>query len=313
MGLKDKNSQWFKSLTSSTGRPPFEAFYIYILCGLIGYSVADLSVLHYRPSMLPQKAPPEKPPSLSRFKSLGSNDVRSITQRNIFNDDGKIPPALSSGEKKEEFFDGPPTKSRLPLTLLGTIVHLNPERSIATISKSNTVESYRVGEEIETMAVVTKIERRKVVFRNLATRKLEFIDIPDEGPAVSLKTSAVKTTLDDGEVKKDGEFRFRISRDDLNKYTSDLGNILKQARMVPNIIPGSGGKIDGFRFVSIQPDSIFAKLGFKPGDTIKSVNDEAVTTPTQAMEMYQSLKSSDRLNLSVNRDGRDEVFDYTIE
>ena len=83
--------------------------------------------------------------------------------------------------------------------------------------------------------------------------------------------------------------------------------------MVPNIVPGSGGKIDGFRFVSIQPDSIFSKLGFKPGDIIKSVNDEEVTSPTQAMEMYQSLKSSDQLNLSVTRDGRDETFDYRIE
>ncbi|MCB0357383.1 MAG: PDZ domain-containing protein, partial [Bdellovibrionales bacterium] len=103
------------------------------------------------------------------------------------------------------------------------------------------------------------------------------------------------------------------SRGDLDKYTSDLPSILKQARMVPNIIPGSGGKIDGFRFVSIQPDSIFAKLGFKPGDIIKGVNDEAVTSPTQAMEMYQSMKSSDRLNLNISRDGKDEVFDYTIE
>jgi len=240
--------------------------------------------------------------------------IRSITQRNVFNDDGKIPPALTSGEKKEDGFDGPPTKSRLPLTLLGTIVHLNPEKSIATISKSNTVDSYRVGEEIDSLAIVTKIERRKVIFRNLSTRRLEYIDIPEEGLSLNLKTaSPSKVSSEETEIKKDGEFRFRISRDDLNKYTGDLGNILKQARMVPNIIPGSGGKIDGFRFVSIEPDSIFSKLGFKPGDTIKSVNDEAVTTPTQAMEMYQSLKNSDRLSLSVNRDGRDESFDYTIE
>ncbi len=104
-----------------------------------------------------------------------------------------------------------------------------------------------------------------------------------------------------------------MKRSDLEKYTSDLPSILKQARMVPNIIPGSGGRVEGFRFVSIEPDSIFSKLGFKPGDVIKGVNNEPISSPTQAMEMYNTLKSSERLTLGVNRDGKDETFDYTIE
>lgn len=316
MGLKNFNSQWIKNLKSPQGRPPLEALYIYVFCILLGYGIADLTLLHFRPMMLPQKAPPEKPESDFRSTRLSASDFRSITQRNIFNDDGKIPPALSAGEKKQEDFDGPATKSRLPLKLLGTIVHVNPERSIATINQSNNneVQSFRVGERIGSMAEITKIERRKVTFRNLASRRMEYIDIPDEGFKVSLASPVSKpVATSDNEVQKDGEFRFRITRDDLSKYTSDLANIIKQARMVPNLVPGSGGKVDGFRFVSIQPDSIFARLGFKPGDIIKGVNGEPVSSPTQAMELYQSLKNSDSVNLSVNRDGRDEVFDYTIE
>jgi general secretion pathway protein C len=315
MGLKDINNQWIKNIKSPTGKPPFEAFYIYILCAIIGYGIADLSVLNYRPNMLPTKAPPSKPPNLQRKKIINSGDIRMITQRNIFNNDGKIPPALTAGEEKDQNLDAPPTKTRLPLNLLGTIVHLNPEKSLATINKTsnNEVDSFRVGENIESLAQITKIERKKVIFRNLATRRLEYIDIPEDEINVSLKAPTAKKVSNESDVKKDGEFRFRISRDDLNKYTNDLPTIIKQARMVPNLVPNSGGKIDGFRFISIQPDSIFERLGFKPGDIIKGVNGEPVNSPTQAMEMYQSLKSSENLNLSVNRDGKDEVFDFTIE
>ncbi len=314
MGLINKNSQWIKNVTSPLGKPPFEAAYVYILCALIGYSIADLSILNYRPELLPKKAPPTNPLKNFQQKNISASSYRDVTSRNIFNDDGEIPPALAASKKKEAPLDGPATKSRLPLKLLGTIVHLNAERSIATINKtsSNKMGSYRVGEEIESVAVITKIERRKVTFKNLASRRLEYIEIPEEGVRVSLKAPTTKKTSNNY-VKKDGEFRFRIERSNLDKYTGDLPNIIKQARMVPNIIPGSGGKIDGFRFVSIQPDSIFVKLGFKPGDIIKGVNNEPVTSPTQAMELYQSLKSSNSLNLNLSRDGRDEVFDYTIE
>ena len=299
------------------GRPPLEGIYIYILCFLIGYSIADLSILKYRPEMLPRKAPPTKTENQMARNNVTAIEYRSVLQRNIFSDDGKIPPPLSAGEKgQEEQIDAPAVLSKLPLKLMGTIVHLNPKKSIATINNSgrNETNSFRVGERIDSLAEITKIERRKVTFRNLSSRRLEYIEIPEEDTIRFGLTSPKKETTTAGtDVKKDGEFRFRISRDDLNKYTNDLPTIITQARMVPNIIPGSGGKIDGFRFVSIQPDSIFTQLGFKPGDIIKGVNDEPVTSPTQAMEMYQALKSTDSLSLNVNRNGRDETFDYTIE
>ncbi|MCB9026867.1 MAG: hypothetical protein H6625_11150 [Bdellovibrionaceae bacterium] len=180
MGLKTSSNQWFKNIISPTGRPPFEWLYIYILCALVGYSIADLNILTFRPQMLPKKAPPLKPKRMMRQKLISSSDLRKITDRNIFNNDGLIPPPLTDGEKKGENLDGPPVLSKLPLKLLGTIVHLDPNKSIATINKSsgNESESFRVGERIESLAEITKIERRKVIFRNLATRRLEYIEIP---------------------------------------------------------------------------------------------------------------------------------------
>ena len=204
-----------------------------------------------------------------------------------------------------------PVLSALPLSLEGTLVSSNPKHSVATINiKSKTETSaFMVDDEVRGMARITAIERRKVIFRNLTNHHLEYIEIPKDGAL----TFGRKEVAKGEEVQKGGEFEFTMNRGDLNKYISNLGAILNQARMVPNIIPGTGGKVDGFRFVSIQPDSIYTKLGFKPMDVIKAVNGEEVNSPTKAMELYNALRSSaNTINLGVERNGTDSDFQYNI-
>lgn len=300
-------------LSSEDGRPPFEKFYIYILVVFIGLLLADLTILQIRPSMLPTKPPPPLPVREDHQEIMSRMSYNDITSRNIFSPDGVIPPPLSSGENKGESDDGPAVLSQLPLKLEGTIVHANPKKSVATIllRSANATSSFTTGEDIESMARITKVERRKVTFRNLNNNRLEYIEIPKDG-AINFGMQAPVASSGPTEVEKRGEFDFAVKRSDLTKYTSDLSSILNQARMVPNIIPGTGGQVSGFRFVSIQPGSIYEKLGFKPMDVIKSVNGEAVNSPTKAMELYNALKSDSGVTLSVDRNGREETFKYNI-
>jgi len=283
--------------------------YIYALALLTGYWLADLGVLYVRPSMLPTQPPPNRPNVQLHQDFANVSQYQKVLDRNIFNSDGKIPPPITS-DGSSPGQDAAPVPSQLPLALQGTLVHANPRRSVATISAKGKTDSkpYMVDDDIEGMARVTKVERRKVIFRNLNNQRLEFIDIPQS----SSVTFGVREVKGGEEVQKKSEFDFSMKRADIIKYTSDLGNVLQQARMIPNIIPGSGGKVDGFKFVNIQPDSIFARLGFKPGDVIKGANGEPVTSPTKAMEMYNAMKTENRIRLTVERNGRDETFNYDI-
>lgn len=295
----------------SKGRPPFEAFYIYILALLIGYMIADLGILAVRPSMLPTQPPPVKPQRMADTHYVSEAQFGKIVDRNVFNADRKIPPALTSGEGPGAV-DLPPVASQLPLKLEGTLVHINPKKSVASISlkSKNEVQAFMVDSMIEGMAKVTAIERRKVIFRNTNNNRLEYIEIPKD----TAMTFGVGNPIQgQEEVMRKGETEFTVRRGDINKYTADLGSILQQARMVPNIIPGSGGQVQGFRFVAIQPGSIYEKLGFKPMDVIKKVNGEDVNSPTKAMELYNALKSEGHINLTVERNGRDEQFNYSIQ
>lgn len=308
-----QNSSKFLASWSSKNRPPFEAFYIYILGLFIGYLIADLGILAVRPGMLPTQPPPMRPAKMAAPNFTSPSNYVKIEKRDVFNQDGVIPPAMKGGDcQGPECNGGAPVLSQLPLKLEGTLVHANPKKSVATITAKSKSEAqaYMVDQEIDNMARVTGIERRRVIFRNLNNNRNEYIEIPKD----STITFGVKDPgpVGGGEVQQKGDFEYTMRRSDINKYLGNLGEILQQARMIPNIVPGSGGRVDGFKFVNIQPGSIFEKLGFKPGDTLKKVNGEEINTPTKGMEMFNALKAESRLQLSVERNGREETFKYDI-
>jgi len=296
-----------------TPHPPFEKWYPYILFIFIGYCLADLSILAYRDRMLPDSAPAAHPKAPLVDTSPSRMAYNDIISRNIFNSSGVIPDALvdkngGPNQHKEQA----PVLSQLPLNLIGTLVHSNPEKSIAAVEirGKNQVISYIPGKEIEGLATIVSVERQKVIIRNLNSNRLEYIEMKKEATKVAFGGSTVATPGKD--VQKVDDNHFVIKRSDLLKYTSDLSSILMQARAVPNREPGTGN-INGFRILDMQPGSIYEQLGLQRMDVIKSVNGTPVDSPAKAMELYQTLKNSGDLNITVDRGGKTETKNYNIQ
>ncbi|OFZ10945.1 MAG: hypothetical protein A2Z20_08835 [Bdellovibrionales bacterium RBG_16_40_8] len=317
MSIVDKFQPFLTRAQKPTTRPPLEKYYVFFLAIMIGYVVADLGLLYVRPMLLPkedqQENQPVKPFQKSQIRSHTLTEYNVITSRNIFNEDGKIPTALGAQEKSTDNSERPAVLSQLPIQLLGTIVHFNPKMSIATIniSSKGISMSYKVDEEIENLARITKVERKKLTFINLNNNMPEYIEIPDDaGMNFGLQESSAPQSS--GVIEQKGRYDFAIKRTDLNSLTQNLSQLLQQARMEPVFSPDGIG-VDGFRFVNIQQGSVFEKLGFKIGDMIRSVNGEPVNSPTKAMEMYNLLKTSNSVQLGVDRDGREERFNYSIQ
>jgi general secretion pathway protein C len=303
--------------SSSSGRPPLEGLYAYMLAGLVAYGVADTVILAVRPIMLAKKPPSTTSAPTRRGAAPAKRSYESVYNRNIFNSKGEDPPALTEqgkpGEDEAQVEQQIAVKTQLPLTLEGTIVHANPKKSVATIvaKNSNDSKAYQVDDSIENLIQrITLIGRRRVEFINQQSGKLEFVEIPkDEKLSLSMKGPA-KPSGENEEVVKRGQFDFELQRSDVKKYLSDLSGILSQARMQPNL--GPDGSVKGFKFTGIQPGSIYEKLGFKVQDVIKSVNGEPVDSPTRAMELYNALKGQNFIELEVERNGRNEQFSYNI-
>ncbi len=289
-----------------------ERWYPLIASTLVGFCVADLLILYVRPMMLPTKAPPSKQvmPITNQLQPRGS--YNNITSKNIFNWDGTIPDALTPKGQKDKKDEQIPVPTQLPINLIGTIVHSNPLKSVASLdlkSKNQTI-SARVKAEIENMIEILKIERNKVIFRNLNNNQLEYVEIQTKSK-ISFQGST-SPPPSNAVVQATAPNQFSLKRTDVLKYTNNLASLLQQARSAPHRDPRTG-EIDGFTVLDFQPGSIFEQLGLNRMDVIKSVNGEPVDSPAKAMELYNALKSSDRVSLSIERGGKSETLDFSIK
>jgi general secretion pathway protein C len=281
-----------------------------VLILIIALFSADLTVLFFRDSLLPTSAPPTFP---SRGMMGPAQKMRSeygrITDRNIFNSDGIIPNPLSAPEGEMFADNGPAVKSNLPLNLIGTIVHVNPGKSVATIQlrTTNEVIPYLPNDEIANIATLIRVERRKAIIRNTQTSRLEYIEIPEDTRITFAKTPATTT----GVFTNDGQTT-SIKRSDLNNYLKNLPDLLQQATAVPNIVPGTGGEVDGFKMLGIEPNSVFSQIGLKVGDVIKVVKGEKFNSPAKAMELYNQLRNEGHIELEIERDGKETSLNFNI-
>ncbi len=276
-------------------RPPFEKFYILVFIVFVGFLVGDLVTLYVRQYLLPTAVPPKKITSMQN-RAARSYNYPDIITYNIFNSDHKIPPSLAQLEGGMTP-DGAPRLSQLPLDLIGTIVHANPKRSIATINQrgQNLVEPFSVGQTIAGLAEVKEILREKVIFRNLQTQGLEYIEIPHEdkillstekGPTVAAPQTQDKT-------------EFKLKREEINGALERLPELLQQARVVPEM--GPDGQVKGYCMVEMQPGSLYEKLGLRIGDCIRTVNGEPINSPQKGMQMFQELRNAPRVEIGTDR------------
>ena len=303
---------------------------VYVFLVFVAYMAADLLLLKYvRSQFIPKLTNKD----LAGFdmaredftgrltdSEIGSKSfyVDPIVRRNIFNSgDMPIPIASLEGDGGgEEFEDNIPVKTQLPLTLEGTAVHRNPFRSIATIGNDEETATYTVGDQIENLAKVISVLRKKVIFRNLENKRLEFIEIDRELLKLKAQSSYSKPInrprfVQNNSLIRDGN-TFKASRAEVNKHLSNYRNLLSQANTRPVRDPATGD-ILGFEVFAIRSGSIFEQLGLKNGDVINSVNGESVTDSSKAMSMFNQLRSANEIKISIKRNGRLEELEYQIE
>ncbi len=301
-------------------RPAFEKALPYLLCIFIAYILADLSILQLRTQFLPREAPPMTVVQSRTQDSqrLTGDFYNSIIARNPFSPDGSMPdilrPAGEDAPSKEA--DADPVLSSLPLTLEGTIVLTNSERSIANINVKgkNVILPFGVGREIEGLAKIVSIERRKVIFRNLNNGRLEYLEMKNEDKLSfqSGKGSITEPALAPAnDIKKVSDNKFEIKRSDLNKYLSNMSSILMDAAMIPE--RDANGAIDCFKFVNIKPDSVYTALDFQVNDSICAVNGQKIDSAQTAMALFPKLQNEPNIKITRKRGGERSEIDYTIK
>ncbi len=237
-------------------------------------------------------------------------DYQVIVSRNLFSSLGRIPGDQAPGIPQQE---NDPVKTGLPLNLIGTVILRNESRSVATLEDKgeNQVYPVRIEDELPGKIKILSIEPYKVIFRNLANGRKEFVDMPEEGnaPRISVGSLSSRKPSPGGEgIEQTTPNSFQIARSELDKHLSNINDVLTQARAIPHF---ENGQPAGFKLIQIVPGSVFEKLGLKNGDILQGVNGEPVDA-AKAFELLGALKTASQLELSVKRDGRASTMNYNF-
>jgi len=283
---------------------------LFIVSLLLAFFISDLLLIKSYSLVIPDKQLAPLRLSYQGNKLIEDRDgYKAIWESNIFHT-GPIPLTL-----KAKVMDLDPVLSSLSFTLKGTIIHSNPKRSVASIKSgySNKTLSYQAGDRIDKQAEVKEIQRGRVVFFNENNSRLEYILIPENEPNLDLSyEKSVPATPAKSEsvlVKKKGQNQYEVTRSNINDHLNRLPEILNQARVVPHKVDG---EIRGFRFQSIDEGSVFESLGFEVGDIIKEVDGEFISSPEQAIELFERLKGSSGFKVLVEKEGQEVELDYNV-
>ncbi|MCC6952665.1 MAG: hypothetical protein IT290_00965 [Deltaproteobacteria bacterium] len=107
----------------------------------------------------------------------------------------------------------------------------------------------------------------------------------------------------------DDETEFTVAESELAESLANLPLLLSQARAVPYF---RNGQSIGMRLFAIRKDSMYEKLGLKNGDILTMVNDNNLSDPSQALKIFEQLKSERSINVKLERNGGEKNLHYSI-
>ena len=278
------------------------ACFSYIIADLIGFFVGEKFVVH---SKL------KETPSLSRpfIKRLPNQFSRIIIEGNIFNKElrGNTP------DDKPSASPIPPDLNLLPLKirLMGTIVGEDSSNTYAVIQDGVTKkqELFRLNEMVKEEAKLLKVERGQITLLRQGTQE-EIHLLYEEKPEILISNVNNRKREDRlSGIQSVSSNRWVLDKREVSQAFDNLPQLLTKARIIPNF---NKGKADGFRIVSIVPNSIYEKIGLKNGDILQRINGIDIKDPTSFLKIFQQIKDETHISLNLVRNNQKKAFDYDI-
>lgn len=292
--------------------------------------LADMAEGVRIPSAVPQL------PSLRR-------DFEIANERNLFNAKREKAETIDLPEGNcDRFWESDKTSSSA--RLVGTLVFSNPLDSLIYVETSpnspakpyslrecaprifsDEDDDFGFGQPTQAcnnfdLGEIKRIEDECVYFYNRATRHCEHLalnpesvcnekgDFRPKSEQPDIPTQPVTPQVPGETVKKTGANSFEIDGADLKNLSGNLGQLLAQAKVVPDVVDGK----TALRFVNVQPGSFWEKIGFKIDDIITKINNEDIDAKRSG-EFLSRLETDTHFSVEIRRDGSNTTFDYNVK
>lgn len=292
-----------------------------VLLVLLGFSLGQLAATLLGLGMTqPVATPPQPtavatraptPPPLASFKP--------ILQRNLFNAQvGDL--GAFGGVAQTTQQETPARGGSTQLTLLGTVS--GEPKALAIIQADRETAAYLIGATLPGGARLVEVQRNQVVIETSSGQR-ETLKIDLESTSAS--TSAPSATRgsranargatarpaqpSSSGIREIGDNRWLIPAEEADRARSNINELLRQARVEPNIVDG---QTSGFVVRMIRPGSLFSMLGIQVGDVLRDVNGVQLDTPEKALQIFQQLREAKQISIALERQGTPQTFTYEI-
>lgn len=211
-------------------------------------------------------------------------------------------------------------QSTLPIRLLNTIVLQDSIKSVASVQvrSGRELTQVRVGDNLNGMAKVDRIERQRIIIKNLQDGNCEAIENMDQdtSPRSNIAMMSPRESRQFTQNKKnvqgisnDGN-NFTIEKNFIQEKMKNISDVLTQARGIQMTNPD--GSL-AFKIVEIEPGGIFSYLGIQNNDVITQINGKKITNLNEVMSLFGKISNVDKMNLTINRNGEEVPLEYNIK
>ncbi len=196
-----------------------------------------------------------------------------------------------------------PAVSESELVLLGTISG-PPDVSRALIKKKSDPEAkvYGMWKDVYGYRIV-RITESKVHLK--IGKEIRILDM-----YADLQNDQQKPAAQAAGPAQQSNLKQNLSRSELQqKVLKNIDNALQGVRAGPYRVDG---KIEGYKIFRIRPYNVLYKLGARPGDIIKRINNNPVNSTEKLYQIWESVKTDSRITVDLERGGQMLKYEFNI-
>jgi general secretion pathway protein C len=226
-------------------------------------------------------------PAVVRAAGADLTDLRALANAQLF---GRAAPRGPAAEASV-------APSNLNMTLTGVAVRASGGCALVIV-QGQPESAFCSGEELSPGVRLDTVQRDRIVIVRNGAREAVFMK-EAEGAAAGV-TAPPPPPI----VQSTGPDRQLVDRRQLQQQMG-RPEFLNQALIVPN--PDGG-----FLVRQVQAGSLYEKLGLRPGDVIRNVNGQPLTSMDDVMRLYQQFGTAQRVLVDVQRQGKNETLYYDM-
>ncbi len=249
-----------------------------------------------------------------------AQDINRIASTNLFNvkESDKVEDKKVIKDISNIICDDAEKPTAEPIKLLDTIVLQDSVKSVASVQVrgGSDLLNVREGEQLNDTVEVSRINRMKVILKNLTTGECEYVASEEEDvplmtnmKILSPKAGSKLFKSNNPSIKNVGN-AFKIKRKFRDSMINNMSEVLTQAKAIQ--INNPDGSL-AFKMTEVVPGSIYSQLNIQNDDIITSINGKKIENLNELMTLLGRIKEIDQFQIGRKRNGQDENLEFGFE